>query len=191
MSELAPICYLFAPLFVGLILHGLSIKFGWFPYLAQPVDCGKTFRGKRLFGANKTFRGFIIVGLGTALGFGIQAAVLRNFPWFMRLELIEYSVLKSIALGFAVGAAAMLSELPNSFVKRRLNIEPGRQSEGYLRVLFYFFDQVDFLLGAWLVLSVVIDVSLMRILWSLFFVFFVHQILNVAGYLLGMRSSPQ
>ena len=61
------------------------------------------------------------------------------------------STVSLAALGFALGAAAMLSELPNSFFKRQLDIAPGAPGGGPAMLFFYVVDQVDFLLGAWLV----------------------------------------
>lgn len=63
MSELALVASLFGPLFVGLIFHGLCIKFGWLRSLAVPIDRKTLLRGRPLFGANKTYRGIIAVAL--------------------------------------------------------------------------------------------------------------------------------
>ena len=72
MSELTLVASLFGPLFVGLIFHGLCIKFGWLRSLAVPIDRGALFRGRALFGANKTYRGVIVVALGSAAGYSLQ-----------------------------------------------------------------------------------------------------------------------
>src|SRR5438045_1243626 len=125
MSELPKISYLFAPLFLGLTFHGLCIKFHWLRVLTHPIDGGRKFRGKEIFGGNKTYRGLVAVGLGTPLGFGIQTFALHGIDALRNLELFEYTGMKIVVLGFAVGVAAMLSELPNSFFKRQLQIAPG------------------------------------------------------------------
>jgi hypothetical protein len=39
----------------------------------------------------------------------------------------------------------------NSLLKRQFDIAPGAPGRGLSTVFFYLFDQVDFLLGAWLV----------------------------------------
>ncbi len=149
------------------------------------------FRGQRLFGSNKTYRGVIAVGLGTALGFGIQALVLHQITSLRHLELIDYSRLNWFPLGFALGVAAMLSELPNSFIKRQLGIAPGTVANGLVGVLFYILDQIDMLLGVWLVLSFAVEVTLARVLWSVVFLFLAHQIITLAGYALGMRATAR
>ncbi|MGH7600983.1 MAG: CDP-archaeol synthase [bacterium] len=191
MIELLRVSYLLLPLLVGLTFHGFCLKFKWLTFLAQPIDRERMFRGQRLFGSNKTYRGVIAVGLGTALGFGIQALVLHQITSLRHLELIDYSRLNWFPLGFALGVAAMLSELPNSFIKRQLGIAPGTVANGLVGVLFYILDQIDMLLGVWLVLSFAVEVTLARVLWSVVFLFLAHQIITLAGYALGMRATAR
>jgi CDP-archaeol synthase len=187
MSELTLVASLFGPLFVGLIFHGLCIKFGWLRSLAVPIDRKALFRGRALFGANKTYRGVIAVALGSAAGYSLQSlvpelqpAVFRAFPTF-----------SLASLGFVLGAAAMLSELPNSFLKRQLDIGPGAPGGGPAMLFFYLVDQVDFLLGAWLVAWLWVPPTPLRVLWSILFVLVVHQVISGLGALLGMRGSAR
>jgi hypothetical protein len=191
MKELLSISYLFSPLLLGLTAHGLCIKFNWLSSLCCPLDRGHTFRGKRIFGANKTYRGIVAVGLGTAVGFSLQAIFFHRFAPVRGIELLDYAFPKTSIVGFAFGAAAMLSELPNSFIKRQLDIAPGNMASGALALIFYAFDQIDFLLGAWLVLALFISATFERVFWSLVFLFISHQIITTVGYSLGMRSTPR
>lgn len=191
MGEFWQVSYLFAPLLLGLIAHGICIKFGWLSFLFRPVDGGAEFRGKRVFGANKTWRGVIAMALGTALGFVIQAIWLHNYESVARLELFDYSLPKALVVGSLVGVAVSLSELPNSFIKRRIGVAPGATASGASNVLFYILDQVDFLVGAWIVLSFVIEISWLRVLYSFLFLFVAHQVISFLGYLLGMRKTAR
>ncbi|HZS08405.1 MAG TPA: CDP-archaeol synthase [Blastocatellia bacterium] len=190
MNELLRVSWLLSPLLVGLAFHGLCIKFNWLGSLGRPIDNGRTFRGKRLFGDNKTWRGIVAVGLGTAAGFGLQA-ILHSLIGDRGIDLVEYSWAGAIALGFAVGVAAMLSELPNSFIKRQSGITPGAAGKGVAGLFFYFLDQIDLLIGIWLVLALVIPVTIERVLWSVVFLFLAHQFLTVVGYSLGMRATAR
>ena len=187
MSDLSLIASLFSPLFLGLILHGFCIRFGWLARLAKPIDRGVVFRGHRLFGPNKTYRGLAAVGVGSALGYTLQGLSpelqppgLRHFP------LIHLSL-----FGLALGTASMLSELPNSFLKRQLGIAAGAPGRGFLAPLFYILDQVDLLVGAWLVAWPWVSPTWTRVLASVLFVLVVHQALSALGALLGMRASAR
>jgi hypothetical protein len=191
-EEFYAVSYLFSPLLIGLTTHGFSIRYGWFSALVKPIDNGKTFRGKRIFGTNKSYRGIFAVALGTGLGFAIQAFVLHRFEIFRKLELLDYSsVAKVVFLGFLIGAAAMAGELPNSFLKRQIDIAPGATTSGVLSLFFYIFDQIDYLPGVWIVLACFTEVSFQRIVLSAVFLFFSHQIISAIGFWLGMRKTAR
>ena len=85
----------------------------------------------------------------------------------------------------------MFSELLNSFLKRQLDIAPGAPGRGPATLFFYVFDQVDFLLGAWLIAWRWVVPTLPRVLWSILFVLVVHQVISALGALLGMRASAR
>jgi hypothetical protein len=178
---------LFSPLFLGLVFHGFCIKFGWLRFASIPIDRGVRFRGRPLFGANKTYRGVLAVAVGSALGYCLQGInpTLQPQPWHG----LSFAALA--ALGFAIGAAGMLSELPNSLLKRQLAIAPGSPGTGPAAALFYLYDQVDFLVGAWLVVWFWVSPSPSLLLWSVLFSVVVHQLISLAGALLGMRASAR
>jgi hypothetical protein len=191
MREFWVITYLFFPLLVGLSLHGFCIKYDILAFLCRPIDRGRRFRGKRIFGDNKTYRGLVVVSLGTAIGFGLQSLLLHRMAPVRSIELFDYAFFKSVALGLAVGLAAMLSELPNSFIKRRFDIAPGTAARGWKAVVFYVYDQIDFLLGAWLVLAIVVPVTVWRVSLSAGLLLVAHQIMSSVGYALGMRRTAR
>ena len=191
MRELISICYLFTPLLLGLTLHGFAIKYKLLDFLVFPVDCGAVFRKKPFFGANKTYRGLAAISIGTSMGFAIQALWLHNYKWAQGIELLDYNFPFSLWLGLTVGFAASVSELPNSFIKRQLDISPGETSPGLLNGLFFVLDQVDFLLGSWIVLQFYLRITLIRVFYSFIFLFITHQIISGLGYLLGMRKTAR
>jgi hypothetical protein len=85
----------------------------------------------------------------------------------------------------------MLGELPNSALKRQLGIAPGSAGHGVKGVVFYVLDQIDMLLGVWVVLGLAIGVTALRVVWSVVFLFIAHQILTLVGYQLGMRATAR
>src|SRR4030095_7242466 len=178
MDEFLKISYLISPLLLGLTLHGLCIKFHWLSSLAWPIDNHLSFRGKRLLGDSKTYRGIAAVAIGTAVGFGIQA-ILHRAVGPRNVELLDYGMPTALFIGLVVGLAAMLSELPNSFVKRQLDIAPGTSTVGIAGVISYFLDQVDMLVGVWLILGFIVPVTVERIVWSIAFLFIAHQVISV------------
>jgi CDP-2,3-bis-(O-geranylgeranyl)-sn-glycerol synthase len=180
---------LFLPVFLGFVLHGVCIRSGLGQVLARPLDRGATLRGRRLFGENKTWRGIACVGLGTALGFlGLASALGTGGGPHPHALPTGY---RAFLLGLAVGVAAMLGELPNSALKRQLDIDPGAQALGLRGVVFHVLDQVDVVAGAWLVLGWFVVPRPTLVLGSLLFVYLGHQLVSFLGYVLGMRSTPR
>ena len=144
-------------------------------------------RGRRLFGDNKTYRGIIAVSVGSAVGYWLQSL----FPDLQPATFQHLPATNVLLLGFAIGAASMVSELPNSLLKRQLDIAAGKPAHGLAAPFFYLYDQVDFLVGAWLVMLVWVTPSWSLVLWSLLFVLVLHQIVSSLGAFFGMRASAR
>jgi hypothetical protein len=89
---------------------------------AIPLDCGRTLRGHRVLGDNKTLRGFVVMVPAAALAFSLLALAVGSPEsiGLWRLSTIDYA-----GLGACAGLGFMAGELPNSFVKRQFGIEPG------------------------------------------------------------------
>jgi len=133
----------------------------------RPIDGGKVFSdGRPVFGSHKTIRGFVSgLVVGTLVGFGLSLV-------------IDYSLL----LGFAVSLGALLGDLFEAFVKRRLGYAPGAS----LPVA----DQLDFVLGALLFSLFVSPPS-----WQIAVVVLVitppiHLLTNFVAYHLGIKKEP-
>jgi CDP-2,3-bis-(O-geranylgeranyl)-sn-glycerol synthase len=125
---------------------------------AIPIDGGRTFRGRRIFGENKTVRGFIVMvpavalafpivaqlaGLGNPQAIGLWALTPRAYAW----------------LGACAGLGFMLAELPNSFVKRQLGIPPGAIAPRPVAALWQFAaDRLDSGIGMLAGLSLAVPV---------------------------------
>lgn len=188
MTLLLRAIYLILPLGVGALVHGIVLKWNLVPFLARPLDRGRSWRGKRLFGDNKTYRGVVITALGTGLGVAILSA-LHRFSAVHPYEVLDYTTPVTWLVGAAMGGAGMLAELPNSFCKRRIGIEPGQPARGVWTVLFYVADQIDLIVGLWFVLVWVIGFDVPLFLATVGVVFFGHQLISVIGYGLGMRKT--
>lgn len=191
LDELLGTAYLLLPLVGGAAVHGVCMKYGWLDWLARPIDRGRCLHGRPLFGHSKTFRGPVLVAAGSASVYALQRHVLHGFEPFASIELASYALLPGWWLGALAGAAAELSELPNSFVKRRLGIAPGGTAKGIRSVAFYLWDQLDVLLGFWLVFGLVVPATPLRVASSLLLVGALHPLVTLAGYLLGMRPTAR
>ena len=120
----------------------------------------------------------------------LQQRVLHSMGAFAAIEVVDYASLPRW-FGVAAGAVAELAELPNSFTKRQLGIAPGHTASGALSVLFYLWDQLDLLIGWWLVCAAFVPMTPMRVAVSVLLVAGVHPLLTWIGYLLGMRPTAR
>src|SRR5438874_13191728 len=125
---------------------------------AIPLDAGRTVYGRRLFGANKTIRGFLMMVPATAWCFAVLAALLARLPSGLA-GLWPLSPGTYAFIGFWAGLGFMAGELPNSFIKRQLDVAPGQPADGRcLRPLFFLVDRLDSTLGMLLALAIVVPV---------------------------------
>lgn len=108
-----------------------------FKKLAFPLDLGKTFQNKRIFGDHKTFRGFFFGIIAAVVIYYIQQ-ILFDFSFFQQISLINYD--HYIFFGFWLGIGALTFDILKSFFKRRINIPPGKS--------WFVFDQLDYVVGA-------------------------------------------
>lgn len=190
MSEFARAAGLLAPLIAGGVFHGLCIKYRWLPALARPIDGGRKLKGRPLFGPNKTWRGPVAVGIGSAAGFLLRAlfvgpGVPGEAAW------LSQPGAPVLLFGFVAGFAAMLAELPNSLAKRQLGIGSGQQGRGGSGLLFSALDQVDMLIGLLPVLAFATVVTPALAAWSALILLVAHQGFTTLSYTLGMRATPR
>jgi CDP-diglyceride synthetase len=152
------------------------VKKNAFSMLAYPIST-------RLFGANKTWRGFIIMPLAALVG----VVLVSQLDRVILFHEIRFSLMPICALGLSLGLAYVLFELPNSFIKRRMGVSPGKVPKKG-RVIFLALDHMDSLTGClfiyWLFLS---EVS-----WPLLLCFVVgpsiHFGVNYFLYVIGVRK---
>jgi CDP-2,3-bis-(O-geranylgeranyl)-sn-glycerol synthase len=132
------------------------------------MDFGRNFfDGKRVFGNNKTFRGFFF---GWVIGMIVGSIEYVVFPGFPVLFIVL------IPLG------ALLGDLTGAFLKRRIGIAPG----GLLPIV----DQIDFVVGA-----VVFALPLMIVSWQLAVTVLlitppIHLFTNFLAYKMKLKKHP-
>jgi CDP-archaeol synthase len=160
----------------------LSRRFAW------PVDGGATFRGRRVFGANKTVRGFVVMVPAAALAFALVAAMVGNpgAAGLWPLSIAGYAL-----LGACAGLGFMAGELPNSFVKRQLGVDPGTRARSPLvAALQFMIDRIDSGVGMLIAVSLVSPTP--PTTWLLVLVIgpMFHWAFSVAMFYLGLKARP-
>lgn len=150
MSPLSQLSYLILPLVLAGISNMVWMKLPLLNAWRVPMDRGRRWRdGRRIWGDNKTWKGFVgMIGV-TALWLQIFAWLDVLFPWARELSLIPYAQWTAWAWAWGAwwGFCYVLAELPNSFIKRRLAIEAGAEGQGVLGLFFKLLDQSDSVMG--------------------------------------------
>jgi hypothetical protein len=189
LLEITRVLYLFAPLLVAAALSGIVIRFNVAPWLYRPIDAGARFRGHRLFGDSKTWRGVACAIVGSVAAVAVQ----RYLParWTSGIALVDYGRVNPLLMGTAFGIGATAGELPNSFVKRQLGIAPGGTTRGPLRVVFYLWDQLDLLTTTWPLLLFWLRPKWSAVAISIGLALAVHPLVALIGFLMGARKSAR
>ena len=155
---------------------------------AQPLDAGVLLRGRRLFGENKTRRGFVVMVPASAASFALLA-LLAGHP--ATLGLWPLSIPGYALAGAIAGFGFMAGELPNSLVKRQLDIPPGGVARGRLASASHFaLDRVDSGIGMLLALSLLVTVPWRTVAVVLLVGPFLHWTFSVVMFRLGLKPRP-
>jgi CDP-2,3-bis-(O-geranylgeranyl)-sn-glycerol synthase len=154
---------------------------------AVPLDGGRTLGGHRLFGDNKTIRGFLVMVPATGLAFGFLASVMTamsDLSGLWALTPPEYAL-----LGAWGGLGFMAGELPNSFVKRQLGIPPGEAARGRVSgLLFAVIDRIDSIVGLLLALTVAVHVPVGTWIAVIVVGPALHGLFSLALFRLGVKA---
>jgi hypothetical protein len=171
--------WVFLPVLGAPVLHAPVLRWNLLPRLARPIHA-------RAFGANKTWRGALLMTTGP-----LAASVLaERVPAYRRRLPPEVAVADPRVVGALLGLAVWIGELPNSFAKRRLGIAPGAQRRSAAGVVISVVDQADWVPAAALLLRPVFRMRPAEVAQVFALVAAVHVPINLVGYAIGARSSP-
>jgi CDP-2,3-bis-(O-geranylgeranyl)-sn-glycerol synthase len=147
--------------------------------LDRPLDGGRTLWGKRIFGAHKTWRG---LAAGTVVGLAVFAGqrLVYDAGWFRGLAAIDYGD-APLTLGLLLGLGTGVGDAVKSFFKRRIAIAPGEPWIG--------FDQLDFMVGAYLLALPIYAPPMLAFLLCLPIVMLGTILVTILSYELGLKES--
>lgn len=148
-----------------------------------PIDFGASYKGKRLLGDNKTWRGFwlgVAVAVATLL---LQKWLYSEISWIQTTldTPINYSTVTNW-LGVLLGIGALAGDAVESFFKRRANVPSGEA--------WFPFDQIDYIVGGILLSSIVVKLAPLTNATILLVWFGMHLCFAYVGYLLGLKDKP-
>lgn len=137
-----------------------------------PLDFGKSWRGKRLFGDNKTWRG-LLSGMATAA----LTALLVS-----KLNANTVVTIAPIWMGALLGFGALAGDALESFIKRRIELRPGQS--------WFPFDQIDYILGGLLMSLPFVRLPIWVVITIVVVYFGLHLMGAYLGFLLKLKEHP-
>jgi CDP-2,3-bis-(O-geranylgeranyl)-sn-glycerol synthase len=151
--------------------------------LNAPMDSGRSFRGKRILGSHKTWRGLVSGVILSTVTLWLQQWAVAHYGWAQTLtSSVDYAHLPTILLGVLFAVGALGGDALESFFKRQRGTPPGQG--------WFPWDQLDYIIGASLASLPFVALSPVQygILIALWFV--VHLVASYVGWLLHLKERP-
>lgn len=170
------------------LAHVLWLRSPLSARFARPLDGGRRLRGRPLFGANKTWAGFMVLPPAGACSMAAAHALLAQCTPALAGRLWPLDGAQAFALGALLGLGFLAFELPNSFIKRQLGVAPGAApAHPALALLFALVDRFDSPAGALVVLALVVGLTPALAGWFVLWAVLVHTALSVLMHALGLK----
>ena len=182
-----------APVILAGVFNMIFCKLGILKFLQIPMDGGRTLRdGNRIFGDNKTWKGFIGYIIFGTISTVLWGAIIKNtglnslnFFYINHENTVGFNLIVGVLLGLFYA----LFELPNSFVKRRTGINPGKPATGIKKAVFVFVDQADSIFGCALVVWFFYNLGFLKYIGFVVVGAVTHIVINMLLYFAHLRKN--
>jgi CDP-2,3-bis-(O-geranylgeranyl)-sn-glycerol synthase len=183
LEEVLFALWFFLPAGVANMAPILAAKMPLLREWEAPLDFGRTFRGKRVFGSHKTWRGLVAGIIAAMLVLWLQQYLVREHGWLAsQAAAVDYTALPVVWLGLAFAVGALGGDAVKSFLKRQHNIGSGKAWLPY--------DIIDHIIGA-----MVLSAPFVLFAWWIYPVVFVIWAganfgISYASYKAGIKARP-
>ncbi len=148
-----------------------------------PIDGGRTYKGKRIFGAHKTWRGLVSGIITATLILWLQQWAIRHVGWLANLtDQVDYAQLSVLIVGPLFGLGALGGDAIESFFKRQRNVAPGNG--------WFPFDQTDYIIGGAIATAPFVRLRFWQYIELLVLWLLVHIVASYIGFLLKFKDKP-
>lgn len=170
------------------LAHGIWMRSPRSLRYAIAIDGGHTCRGRRVFGDHKTLRGFMVLVPAAGFAFLLLGAMRDIGVAWLNAGLWGLDPVALFGVGAWAGFCFMAGELPNSFLKRQWDVEPGQvPRDGTRRLACLIVDRFDSTLAVLLGMTLVVDLRLQTWVAVLLFGPVVHFAFSVLLYRVGVK----
>jgi len=175
--------WFFLPAGIANVMPIFAAHISWLKRFDTPMDFGKSYRGKRILGSHKTWRGLVVGIIFATITLGMQQLLVAHVGWLHHwTQQVHYATLSTLLVGplFAIGALG--GDALESFFKRQRGIAPGHG--------WFPFDQIDYIVGGALATMPFVRLSLFEYAWLVVLWLIVHVVASGIGYLMGFKERP-
>lgn len=156
------------------------------PYLKNynyPLDFNKKFRGKRVFGSHKTWRGLFAGILFSTFVLYLQKFLILHFSFFNTINYhVDYRHIPVLIVGPLFGLGSLGGDAIESFFKRQVGIQPGGS--------WFPFDQTDYIIGGAIATASFFHIRFYQYLVLLLIWLINHIVASSIGFILGLKERP-
>ncbi len=167
------------PVILGGIGNMIFVKTDFYKNHRKPID-----NGKNIFGNNKTWIGACSMIIQVTI-FQIILSYTPLNKYNLIYENNENVFKLNLIIGLLLGIFYIFFELPNSFIKRRLNIEPGKTKNW----ISYLIDQLDSIIGVTIILCFYTDMTILKFLGYITLGALTHALINLILYSVKIRKN--
>lgn len=149
-----------------------------------PIDFGRKFQGREIFGSHKTWRGIVSGMILATLVLWLEQLLVRQTGWAHTLVAgrADYLSFPTLILGPLFGLGALGGDAIESFFKRRRGIKSGET--------WLIFDQIDYIIGGILVSLPFVVLPFRLYVYTLLLWFLMHFLASYLGWLIHLKDSP-
>ena len=153
------------------LCNSMALVFGG----GRPIDLGKNMPDrKRIFGDGKTVKGAVAgIAIATLAAF-VLSLVFPETSIFIKADYTTY--------GFLLAIGTIAGDMTASFAKRRTCIERGRS--------VLFLDQLDFLVGGFIVGALLVTPTALEVVFLLAFTMLAHGLGNRLAFEAKIKKVP-
>jgi len=183
LKEIVFALWFFMPAGIANLVPVFAARLPYLRDLEAPIDFGKTFRGIRIFGPHKTWRGLVCGMVFSTLVFWLQQYLVRHYGWAQSFtSQVEYTSLPTLIVGPLFGFGALVGDAVESFFKRQRAIAPGHS--------WFPFDQTDYIIGGALATAPFIELHFLQYVLLVIIWLIVHLLTTYVGYRLKFKERP-
>ena len=183
LKDIVLLLWLFLPVGLANTAPVIARKLPVIKRYNQPVDFGRTYRGKRIFGDHKTIRGIVAGVIMGVIVVAVQMILTALFDWPERISNeVNYSSPIVLLMGAFMGFGAVAGDTIKSFFKRQVGVAPGKS--------WVPFDQLDFVLGGLVLSFPFFTLPLETYILGLGLTLILHPTFNILAWLIGLQDKP-